>query len=178
MNINKLLFQAPQRGLIHTCLLQIQFLCAQQHLECGHWRIPVREYAHDKLSPRIKKTHCAFFNKRTFPTAGRCGSSLQYCRLPGTTHLRQQRRDRSRLSRAIRKKNFTYGDRRSASAPGPGDIFLFFPSACPSWQVQLRIESSCPMRRSESDSARPGQDRLGSASPSLCLPAGLLAGGR
>lgn len=26
------------RTLIPTCLLQLQFLCAQHHLECGHWQ--------------------------------------------------------------------------------------------------------------------------------------------
>lgn len=26
------------RTLMPTCLLQLQFLCAQHHLECGHWQ--------------------------------------------------------------------------------------------------------------------------------------------
>lgn len=30
--------QLPTRGPIPKCLLQVQFLCAQQHLECGHRR--------------------------------------------------------------------------------------------------------------------------------------------
>lgn len=132
---------------------------------------------HDQTLPtNKKKTYRAFSNKRTFPTAGRCGSSLQYCRLPGTTQIRERtcgsNAETDPASAELLEKNFIHGDRRPASAPGPGNIFLFFPSACHSWQVQLRIESSCPMRRSEPDSARPGQDRLGSASLSPRRAAG------
>lgn len=148
--------------------------------DTGEYQYENTHMTHDQTLATNKKNSLPFLQQTHFSNSWemrvRCG-------LPGAargtrTHLRQQRRERTRLRRATREKNFTHGDRRCAAAPGPGDIFLFFPSACHSWQVQLRIESSCPMRRSVSDSARPGQVRLGSASLPLRVSAGLLARGR
>lgn len=110
------------RTLMPTCLLQLQFLCAQHHLECGHWQT--------RTWPVIKtplQGDCAFFNKRTIPKAQRCGSSLGYSRLAtrhnssAKTHLRQQPGADPHTSRAIRNK-FTHTEGRSSFAPGLCEI--------------------------------------------------------
>lgn len=110
------------RTLMPTCLLQLQFLCAQHHLECGHWQT--------RTWPVIKtplQGDCAFFNKRTIPKAQRCGSSLGYSRLAtrhnssAKTHLRQQLGADPHTSRAIRNK-FTHTEGRSSFAPGLCEI--------------------------------------------------------
>lgn len=47
--VNTLDLQAVQlstRGPISKCLLQVQFLCAQQHLECGHRRTQELQTTH------------------------------------------------------------------------------------------------------------------------------------
>lgn len=122
------------RSPLPSCLLQVQFLSAQQHLECGHWR-PQRQRQHTlmwsvcsiiKLLSRRMTAHfpenCK--RERRKGQADRCGLSLQQCS-GAQTHLRQRR--------SAQQWQITSLTLKAAPPFRARSLFL---TACQRWQVQ------------------------------------------
>lgn len=164
---------------------QLQFLCAQHHLECGHQRARSsrKHMAHEQetqrsstplflspaqnniaLSPYAHTNkHTHFFSSPKLRDADHRAGDTAGAVKSAQTHLRRRRRANPASAERLKTTSLTLG-RRSSSAPGPSaDVSLLFKSACRSWQVQLRIHCH-PVRSvaAESGSVRAGPAQLDS----------------
>lgn len=59
--------QLPTRGPISKCLLQVQFLCAQQHLECGHRGAQGASGPHVAQDPKTNPVNIYQQSRRKLP---------------------------------------------------------------------------------------------------------------